>query len=72
MWIRLNIAERHPYMDEDHRITLDVRLDSVNGTSPPCGENSENLSTTLSTENVHLQPNLYIGESVFRCPYMGV
>ena len=72
MWIRLNIAERHPHMDEDHRVSLDVRLGSVIGGSPPCGKNSDNLSTTLSTETIRLKSNLYIGEIVFRCPYMGV
>ena len=72
MWIRLNIAERHPHMDEDHRLSLDVRLGPINGTSPPCGKKSENLSTSFSTGNMHFELNPHIGESIFGHPYLGV
>jgi hypothetical protein len=58
--------------DEDQHITLDVRLGPVNRTASPCGENSETLSTTLSTGNLPFQFNPYIGETIFGCPYLGV
>ena len=68
----MNGRESTPPVDACPRLSLDVGLAPVNETRPPCGEDSENSSTFLSAKGVGLKSNPYIGESVFRRPYMGV
>ena len=72
MWIETYGGESTPPVDALARLTLDVGPAPVNGTCPLCGEDSENSSTFLSANWVCLKSNPYIGESVFRRPYMGV
>ena len=40
--------------EKEQRVGLDVRFGPVIGTNSPCGENSENLSKTLSTRNANI------------------
>ena len=72
MWIETDGSESAPPVDVYLRLCLDVGPAPVNGTLPPCGEDSENSSTLSSAKCEGLKPNPYIGESVFRCPHMGV
>lgn len=65
-------SESTPPVDVLARLTLDVGYAPINGTHPPCGEDSENSSTFLSMKWVCPRPNPYIGESFFGRPYMGV
>ena len=72
MWIETDGSESTPPVDPLARLTLDVGPAPVNGTHPPCGEDSENSSTSYLRNAQGLKSNPYIGESVFPRPHMGV
>jgi hypothetical protein len=72
MWIETDGSESTPPVDACPRLSLDVGPAPVNGTRRPCGEDSENSSTSYLRNEQGLKSNPYIGESVFRRPHMGV
>ena len=72
MWIETDGSESTLPVDASAHLCLDVGLAPVNRARLLCGKDSENLFTFSSAKKVGRKSNPYIGESVFRCPHMGV